>query len=125
MSKRFPIPTITRRQSSLALSVLVLILGAAYLLSSGPPSSVPKTTAMQEFRNGCMKAARRANGGGDLVMDDATEAKLGAYCGCIADAIEGNIAPDEILKLGTEQESAATHQLLDRINSGCQPKLQQ
>jgi len=124
MPKRFPLPTVTRRQVSMGLSILVLVLAAAYLVQYRMASD-PKTVAMQEFRNGCMKAARRANGGSDLVMDEATEAKLGAYCGCIADAIEGNVAPDEIAKIAAEQESGATRQLLAHIISGCKPRLQE
>jgi hypothetical protein len=78
---------------------------------------------VQEFRNTCMKAARHANGGGDLVMDDATEAKIGAYCGCVSDAIESNVPAAEIAKLGQGQASDTTLKLLDRIVDGCKPKL--
>jgi hypothetical protein len=120
MAQRFPG---LRRRSSLGLSVLVLLLGAAYLLyfrSAAPPNAA----ALQEFRNGCVKAARRANGGGDLVMDEATEAKIGAYCGCVGDAIQGNVAPAEIAKLANDGESDATRALLGRIISGCRAQLQ-
>ena len=107
MAQRFRIPTISRRHASLGLAVLVLLAGAAYLLTypnccapKPEPVTVPMPAALQDFRNGCMKSARHANGGGDLVMDDATEAKIGAYCGCVADALVGNVAPAEIAKIG-------------------------
>lgn len=124
-------PKVTRRQFSLTLSVLVLIAGGLYAyyrapyVCCAPPPSDPRTVALQEFRNGCMKTARHANGGGDLVMDDATEAKIGAYCGCVADAIDANVPPADIVKLGEDQESDATRKLLGNIIQGCQPKLAQ
>jgi hypothetical protein len=105
----------------------VLLLGAAYLVTypacCAPPPG-PAQEAIQEFRNACMKAARHANGGGELVMDDETEARLGAYCGCVSDAIEGNVPATEIAKIGQGQASDTTLKLLDRIVAGCQPKLE-
>lgn len=125
MPKRFALPTVTRRQTSTALVVLVLVLAVVYLtqfrIAAPPP---PWAATMQSFRNDCMKAARHANGGGDLVMDDATEAKIGAYCGCMAEAIQGNVQPAEIEKIGRGQASDTTVQLLSRIAEGCKPKLE-
>lgn len=125
MPKRFVLPTVTRRQTSTALVVLVLVLAVVYLTQfriSAPPS--PWAQALQSFRNDCMKAARHANGGGDLVMDDATEEKIGAYCGCVAEAMQGNVQPAEIEKIGRGQASDKTVQLMSRIVEGCKPQLE-
>lgn len=127
MALKFPLPTVTRRGTSFALVALVLVLGVAYTIYY-PICCAPQPdafeTVMQEFRNTCMKSARHANGGGDLVMDDATEAKLGAYCGCVADAVQGNVEPTEIARIGQGSASDATMQLLTRIVEGCKPKLE-
>lgn len=126
MPKRFLLPTVSRRQFSLGLSVLVLLLAAAYLVyypNCCGTRSGPAQEAVQAFRNACMKAARHANGGGDLVMDDATEAKIGAYCGCVSDAIESNVPAREIEKLGLGKASDTTQKLLNHIIDGCKPKL--
>jgi hypothetical protein len=125
MPKRFSLPTVTRRQTSTALVVLVLVLAVVYLTEfriAAPPS--PWAVALQSFRNDCTKAARHANGGGDLVMDDATEAKIGAYCGCMADAMKSNVDPAEIEKIGRGQASDKTVHLLSRIAEGCKPQLE-
>lgn len=124
MPKRFSLPTVTRRQTSTALIVLVMVLAVVYLVQfrMNKPAS-PWADTLQSFRNDCMKAARHANGGGDLVMDDATEEKIGAYCGCMAEAMQSNVEPAEIEKIGRGQASDTTVQLLSRIAEGCKPKL--
>ncbi len=130
MSWRFELPPASRRQLSLALSVLVLLLGAGYAyyrvmpVCCAPPIPGIAGEAVQQFRNTCVKAARHANGGGDLVMDDATEEKIGAYCGCISDAVASNVPTPEIARIAQGQTSAATLSLLDRIVDGCKPKLE-
>src|ERR1700742_3186522 len=96
MAKAPKASRVTRRQSSLALAVLVVIAGGLYAyyrapyVCCAPQPMDPHAIALQDFRNGCMKAARHANGGGDLVMDEATEEKLGAYWGWIADGMDAN-----------------------------------
>src|SRR4051812_23685235 len=125
MPKRFSLPTPSRRQTSTGLVVLVLVLAVVYLTQfriAAPPSSW--AGALQAFRNDCTKAARHANGGGDLVMDDATEEKIGAYCGCMAEAMKSNVEPAEIEKIGRGQASDTTVQLLSRIAEGCKPQLE-
>jgi hypothetical protein len=125
MPKRFALPTVTRRQTSTAMIVLVMVLAVLYLVQfrmSAPVS--PWAQAMQSFRNDCMKAARHANGGGDMVMDEATEEKIGAYCGCMAEAMKSNVQPAEIERIGRGQASDTTVQLLSRIAEGCKPQLE-
>ena len=124
MKKRFTLPTASRRQVSTAMVVLVMVLAVVYLTQfriAAPRS--PWAASLQSFRNDCVKAARHANGGGDLVMDDATEAKIGAYCGCMAEAIQSNVKPAEIEKIGRGQAGDTTVQLLSRIAEGCKPQL--
>ena len=125
MPKRFSLPTASRRQVSTAMIVLVLVLAVVYLTQfriNAPAGGAQE--AVQTFRNTCMKAARHANGGGDLVMDDATEAKIGAYCGCMVDAVQSNVPQEEIARIAQGQTSEKTLALLDRIVDGCKPKLE-
>ncbi len=125
MPKRFTLPTASRRQISTAMVILVMVLAVVYLsqFRINAPAS-PWAAALQSFRNDCAKAARHANGGGDLVMDDATEEKIGAYCGCMAEAIKSNVQPAEIEMIGRGQPSDKTVQLLSRIAEGCKPQLE-
>jgi hypothetical protein len=123
MALRFRLPTLSRRGFSLVLSVAVLVLAALYLLYLRAPPPMD-AAAVQEFRNTCMKSARHASGGGDMVMDEATEAKFGAYCSCLSETIESNVAPEEVGRLAQGTASDATLALLDRIVDGCKPKLE-
>jgi hypothetical protein len=105
--------------------VLVLVLAVVYLTEfriNAPAEGTPE--AVQGFRNACMKAARHANGGGDLVMDDATEAKIGAYCNCMVDAVQSNLPPEEIAKIAKGETSEKTLTLLDRIVDGCKAQME-
>lgn len=125
MPSRFRLPRVSRRHFSLILAILVLAVAATYLVDRAQQATRPLAPeALQAFRNDCAKAARHANGGGDLVMDDATEEKIGAYCGCMAAAIESNVEPAEIEKIGRGQVSVKTVQLLSRIAEGCKPQLE-
>ncbi len=127
MPSRFRLPRVSRRRFSLSLSILVLVIAAGYLVywpSCCAPQPV-EASALAQFRDTCVKAARHANGGGDLVMDDATEEKIGAYCGCVSDAVAANVPTPEIARIAQGQTSDATLSLLDRIVDGCKPKLEQ
>jgi len=130
LRRRFEFPEGTRRQFSLALSVLVLILGAGYayyhVMSAccALPTPTIATEAVQQFRNTCVKEARHANGGGDLVMDDETEAKIGAYCSCVADGLLAKVPPTEIAKIADGTMTDDTLKRLDVIVADCRAKLQ-
>jgi hypothetical protein len=126
----FQLPPASRRQFSLMLSVLVLVLGAGYAyyrvapVCCAPPTPTIATEAVQQFRNTCVKEARHANGGGDLVMDDETEAKIGGYCGCVADGLVAKASPLEMAKIPDGTVGADTLKLLDAIVADCRGKLQ-
>ena len=104
----------------------MLIVGAGYAYYRTMPPSRPSIAAeaVQQFRNTCVKEARHANGGGDLVMDDATEAKIGAYCGCVADGLVAKVPPEQMAKIADSDVSDDMVKLLDAIVAGCQSKLQ-
>ena len=123
---RFRFPTVTRRHFSLVLSVLVLLLGAAYVYwRLGPmPASNLTETEMRQFRNTCVREARHANGGGDLVMDDETEAKIGAYCGCVADGMGAKVSPTELAKIADGTVGEETLKKLDATVADCRGKLE-
>jgi hypothetical protein len=131
LRRRFQFPEGSRRQFSLALSVLVLLLGAGYTYyrvmpdCCAPPMPTIAPEAIQQFRNTCVKEARHANGGGDLVMDDQTEAKIGAYCGCVSDALMAKVSPTEIASIADGTASTETLQRLDAIVGNCRSTLQQ
>jgi hypothetical protein len=126
LARRFQIPEGTRRHFSLTLSVLVLLAGAGYAYYRTMPPTRPSIAAeaVQQFRNTCVKEARHANGGGDLVMDDATEARIGGYCGCVADGLVAKVPPEQMAKIADSDVDDDMVKLLDAIVAGCQAKLQ-
>jgi hypothetical protein len=124
MPKRFTLPTASRRQVSTAMIILVLVLAVVYMTQFRINAPDGTQEAVQAFRNTCVKAARHANGGGDLVMDDETEAKIAAYCGCMVEAVQSNVPPEEITRIARGQTSETTLALLGRIVDGCKAKMQ-
>ena len=105
---------------------MVLLAGAGYAYYRTTPPARPSIAAeaVQQFRNTCVKEARHANGGGDLVMDDATEARIGAYCGCVADGLVAKVPPEQMAQIADSEVSDDMAQLLDAIVADCQSKLQ-
>jgi len=124
MAKRFPLPRASRRQISKVLVILVLVMAVVYLTRFGINAPGGTPGAVQEFRNTCVKAARHANGGGDLVMDDETEAKIGAYCACMVEAVRSNVPPEEIARIAEGRTSETTLTLLGRIVDGCKAQME-
>ena len=104
--------------------ILVLVLAVVYvaLFRMNAPDGTQE--AVQAFHNTCVKAARHANGGGDLVMDDETEAKIGAYCDCMVEAVQINVPPEEITRIAKGETSEKTLALLGRIVDGCKAKME-
>ena len=124
MPKRFTLPTASRRQVSTAMVILVLVLAVVYVTQFRINTPDGTQESVQAFRNTCVKAARRANGGGDLVMDDATEEKIGAYCSCMVEAVQSNVPPEEITRIAKGETSEKTLALLGRIVDGCKAKME-
>jgi hypothetical protein len=127
LARRFRFPEGSRRHFSLALSVLVLILGAGYAyyrVTPGPQMPGIAAEAVRQFRGTCVREARHANGGGDLAMDDETEAKIGAYCGCVADGLVAKVPPTEIAKIADSEVSDDMLKLLGAIVADCRSRLQ-
>jgi hypothetical protein len=125
---RFRIPSLSRRRISMALSIAVLILAGMYVYARStcctPPAPGIAAEAMQQFKNTCTREARHANGGGDLAMDEDTEAKIGAYCGCVADGLSARVPPLEVAKIADGTMSDETIKKLDAIVADCRAKLE-
>jgi hypothetical protein len=124
MPKRFTLPTASRRQVSTALVIVVLVLAVVYVTQFRINAPDGTQESVQAFRNTCVKAARHANGGGDLVMDDDTEAKIGAYCSCMVEAVQSNVPQEEIARIAKGETSETTLALLGRIVDGCKAKME-
>lgn len=116
------------RNFSLSLSILVLLLGAGWAYwwpvwhaaPSRDAKEVETAGILAEFHTTCLKEARKANGGGELAMDAATEEKLVGYCDCVADALPARISPGEVEKLGLGEQSETTDRMIGVIVSDCQ-----
>lgn len=113
-----------RRILPLLVPLLVLLIGLGWVIysrytccTSSP--TMPDSAALQDFRNVCVKAARHANGGGDLVMDDETEAKIGGYCGCVADGIGAKLRAEDIAALANGTQSDQANQILATTVADC------
>ena len=118
------------RNLSLSLAVVVLLIGAGWaywwpVCCARQPMDVKEIQAagiLAEFHTACLKEARKANGGGELVMDPATEDKLTGYCDCVADALPARVSPAELEKLGLGEQSESTTQAIGVIVDECQAK---
>mgnify|MGYP001550889320 CR=1 FL=1 len=108
----------------LLIPLFVLLIGTGWLVYSRytcctAAPLAPDRAALQDFRNICVRQARHANGGGDLVMDNETEAKIGAYCGCVADGIGAKLRQEDITALANGTPSDQTTQILATVVADC------
>lgn len=116
------------RRLSLSLAVLVLLVGAGWIywwpICCAPPPLAAKQVEtagiLAEFHTTCLREARKANGGGALALDAATEDKLVGYCDCVAAAMTTRISPAELEKLGLGEQAEATNAAIGAVVAECQ-----
>jgi hypothetical protein len=121
MSRSRATPGAIPRHFLLILGVIllaVLIGGGAfvYLRDLGGGARDSERTG---FITTCKQQGRIANGGGALAMDDATEAALDRYCGCVADRLERALDPVEMGKIGDGSATPDSLAKLDRVVAAC------
>ena len=106
-----------------AVVIAVCLLGGLWLfLRFERPSA-----ALDAFQQACIAGQRQSItgsvtggiAGGSLPLDDETEAKLLAYCDCVARAVGTRLSPQELADIGLEQSNPAVSSKLAAIFDAC------
>lgn len=101
-----------------ALVIAAALLGGLWLFLRGEPASAP----LSAFQQSCVEGQRRAIAGQALPLDDASETKILAYCGCVAEEVTKRLGGEELAALGLGQPGAATRAKLDQIMAYCRDR---
>lgn len=98
-----------------AVAIAVALLGGVWLfLRFEQPNA-----ALNSFQQACIAGQRQNIAGGTLPLDDETEAKLLAYCDCVAREVNTRLSAQEIADIGLEQSSPAVQAKLAAILAAC------
>lgn len=98
-----------------AIVLAALLLGGLWLFLR----QVPPSHSLDSFQRACVEGQRRGISGDVRPLDDATEARLLAFCDCVAHEVSGRLSQQEIAAIGLEQSSQALDAKLESIFALC------
>jgi len=105
-----------------------LLVGAILLAACGLGGlwlflrQVPPSSTMNSFQETCVQGQRRAISGDLRPLDDGTEARLLAFCDCVAEEVGSRLSQQDIAAIGLEQSSPALAAKLDAIFDRCRAR---
>lgn len=98
-----------------AVVIAAALLGGLWLfLRSERPNS-----SLDAFQQACIAGQRQTISGSALPVDDETEAKLLAYCDCVAREVANRLSPQDVADIGLEQSQPDVHAKLNAIFDLC------
>jgi hypothetical protein len=80
---------------------------------------VPPNQSLNSFQQTCVEGQRRGISGHALPLDDETEARLLAYCDCVAAEVGGRLSQQDLAAIGLDQSSPALTAKLEAIFALC------
>jgi hypothetical protein len=98
-----------------AIVLAVALLGALWLFLR----QVPPSGTLNSFQETCIEGQRRGISGDTRPLDDGTEARLLAYCDCVAKEVGNRLSQQDIADIGLERSSGALDAKLEEIFALC------
>ena len=98
-----------------AIVLAVCILGGLWLFLG----QVPPNESMSEFQQACIDGQRRSITGDTQPLDDESEARMLAFCDCVAAEVGSRLSQPEIAAIGLDQQSRALNAKLESIFALC------
>lgn len=96
----------------------ILLLGGLWLFLRHEPASEP----LSAFQQSCIEGQRRTATGQTLPLDEESEAKILAYCTCVAEEVGKRLSATELAGLGLGQPSQETGAKLDLVIAYCRDR---
>ena len=98
-----------------AIVLAACILGGLWLfLRQVPPSEMQSA-----FQQACVEGQRRGVSGDTGPLDDPTEARMLAFCDCVAREVDDRLLQEDIAAIGLDQQSQALNAKLEAIFALC------
>ncbi len=98
-----------------AALLAILLLGGLWLFLR----QVPPSETLDSFQNTCIEGQRRGISGDTRPLDELTEARLLAFCDCVARGVGSRLSRQDIAAIGLDQGNPALDARLDAIFVSC------
>jgi hypothetical protein len=98
-----------------AIVLAVCILGGLWLFLR----QVPPNESLSAFQQACIDGQRRGISGDTSPLDDQSEARMLAFCDCVAAQVDSRLSQQEIAAIGLDQQSQALNAKLESIFALC------
>ena len=98
-----------------AIAVAACILGGLWLFLR----QVPPSETQSAFQQACIDGQRRGISGDTRPLDDQSEARMLAFCDCVAGGVGGRLSQQDIAAIGLDQGSQALNAKLEAIFALC------
>ena len=98
-----------------AIVVAVCILGGLWLFLR----QVPPHETQSAFQQACVEGQRRGVAGDTRPLDDQSEARMLAFCDCVATEVGRRMSEQDIAAIGLDQGSPALGAKLEAIFALC------
>ena len=98
-----------------AVVLAVGILGGLWVFLR----QVPPNESLSAFQQACIDGQRRSISGDTRPLDDQTEAKMLAFCDCVATEVGKRLSQQDIAAIGLDQGNPALSAKLESIFALC------
>lgn|SRR5512147_2363667 len=101
-----------------AVVLAALVLGGLWLFLR----QVPPRETLSGFQETCLAGQRTGISGADRPLDDATEARLQAFCGCVEQEVGSRLSQLDIAAVGLQQSGKDVDAKLAAILDLCRAR---
>jgi len=98
-----------------AIVLALCMLGGLWLFLR----QVPPGETQSAFQQACVEGQRRSISGDTQPLDDPTEARMLAFCDCVAKEVGGRLSQQDIAAIGLDQSNQALNAKLEAIFALC------
>jgi hypothetical protein len=98
-----------------AIVLAVCVLGGLWVFLR----QVPPHESLGAFQQACVDGQRRSISGDTRPLDDQSEARLLAFCDCVATEVGSRLSQQDIAAIGLEQGSQELNTRLEAIFALC------
>jgi hypothetical protein len=98
-----------------AIVLALCILGGLWIFLR----QVPPRETKSAFQQACVEGQRRGISGDTRPLDDQSEARMLAFCDCVAREVGSRLSQQEVAAVGLDQQSQALNAKLEAIFALC------
>jgi hypothetical protein len=101
-----------------AIVIAVALLGGLWLFLR----QVPPSHTLNSFQSTCIDGQRQSISGDTRSLDAETEARLLAYCDCVAEEVETRLTQQDVAAIGLQQSNPVIDAKLQAIFALCRAR---